>query len=300
MKRRFSTLLLSALAVVAVGGLTLLRTGLTAEAARQDWTPLVTKNYPVTGTFTDISITGYYEDIYLRPSRDGTVSVTTRDAESVTHTVSVANGVLSISRPEPDSTGDRLFFHDSDPELILYLPAGDYGALSVSTMSGDVQTASRLAFSAANFTTISGDVELYSSVSGNIVCNTTSGDIELRCPTAGAVQVVTTSGDVELNDSYVQSLSVESTSGDVDLERSTAAGAVEISTVSGEISLERSDAASLTLSTTSGEIEGSLLSAKNFSVTSTHGRVQVPDSDPTAGACTISTTTGNVWITIRP
>ena len=40
MKRRFSTLLLSALAVVAVGGLTLLRTGLTAEAARQDWTPL--------------------------------------------------------------------------------------------------------------------------------------------------------------------------------------------------------------------------------------------------------------------
>ena len=291
MKRRFSTLLLSALAVVAVGGLTLLRTGLTAEAARQDWTPLVTKNYPVTGTFTDISITGYYEDIYLRPSRDGTVSVTTRDAESVTHTVSVANGVLSISRPEPDSTGDRLFFHDSDPELILYLPAGDYGALSVSTMSGDVQTASRLAFSAANFTTISGDVELYSSVSGNV---------ELRCPTAGAVQAVTTSGDVELNDSYVQSLSVESTSGDVDLERSTAAGAVEISTVSGEISLERSDAASLTLSTTSGEIEGSLLSAKNFSVTSTHGRVQVPDSDPTAGACTISTTTGNVWITIRP
>ena len=124
MKRRFSSLLLSALAVVAVGGLTLLRTGLTAEAARQDWTPLVTKNYPVTGTFTDISITGYYEDIYLRPSRDGTVSVTTRDAESVTHTVSVANGVLSISRPEPDSTGDRLFFHDSDPELILYLPPG--------------------------------------------------------------------------------------------------------------------------------------------------------------------------------
>ena len=36
MNRHFSTLALSALALVAVGGLTLLRTGLVAEAARRD------------------------------------------------------------------------------------------------------------------------------------------------------------------------------------------------------------------------------------------------------------------------
>ena len=41
MKRHLSTLALSALAVAAVGGLTVLRTGLVAEAAwRHDYTPL--------------------------------------------------------------------------------------------------------------------------------------------------------------------------------------------------------------------------------------------------------------------
>ena len=50
MKRHLSTLALSALAVAAVGGLTVLRTGLVAEAAwRHDYTPLTVNTYPVSG-----------------------------------------------------------------------------------------------------------------------------------------------------------------------------------------------------------------------------------------------------------
>ena len=98
MKRRLSTIALSALAVVAVGGLTVLRSGLVAGAAwRHEYTPLTRNTYPVNGTFTNISVTDYYADVQFRVSRDGAVSVVTRDADSVEHTVEVVGGTLTIS-----------------------------------------------------------------------------------------------------------------------------------------------------------------------------------------------------------
>ena len=100
MKRRLSNLALSALTVAAVSGLTVLRTGLAADAAwRQDYIPLTVNTYPVSESFTGISVTDYYADVQLRVSRDGTVSVVTRDAEDVAHTVRVEGGTLTISRP---------------------------------------------------------------------------------------------------------------------------------------------------------------------------------------------------------
>ena len=300
MKHHLSTLVLSALAVVAVGGLTVLRTNLVAAAAWRSTATLVTKNYPVSAGFTDISITEYYADVELRASRDGTVSVTTRDAEDVTHTVTVKNGTLSISRPEP-TVGERWFHDDDDdPKVVVYLPAGDYGALTVNTTSGDVESASQLNFSAASLTTVSGDIDLMGSVTGAVNCTSTSGDIELRSPTLGAVKTNTTSGDTEITGALIQSLKAETVSGDVDLERTTASGAIEINTTSGDVDLESVDAASLNILTTSGEVEGSLLSGKNFSASSTSGRVNVPASTPNAGACTVSTTSGSIRLTVRP
>lgn len=301
MKRHLSTFVLSALAVAAVGGLTVLRTGLVAEAAwRHDYTPLTVNTYPVSGNFTNVSVTDYYADVQFRVSRDGSVSVVTRDAADVTHTVRVEGNTLTVTRPEP-SVGQRLFHHDDDdPEVTVYLPAGNYGALTVSNTSGDIETAGQLGFASASLTTVSGDIDLNGPVSGKIVCNTTSGDVELRCPTAGDVEISTTSGDAELNDSYIQSLKVVSVNGEVNLERTTAAGAVTIETTSGDVELERSDAASLTISTTSGEVEGSLLTSKNFAVSSSIGRVSAPTADPAGGPCTVTTTSGDIRLAVRP
>ena len=272
-----------------------------AEAAwRHDYTPLTVSTYPVSGNFTNVSVTDYYADVQFRVSRDGSVSVVTRDAADVTHTVRVEGNTLTVTRPEP-SVGQRLFHHDDDdPEVTIYLPAGNYGALTVSNSSGDIESAAQLGFASANLTTVSGDIDLNGSVGGKVVCNTTSGDVELRSPTIGDVEINTTSGDAELNDSYIQSLKVVSVSGDASLERVTASGAVTIETTSGDVELERSDAASLTISTTSGEVEGSLLSGKNFAVSSSIGRVSVPTSDPAGGPCTVTTTSGDIRLTVRP
>lgn len=297
MKRHLSTIVASALAVSAI---TLLGTGLAASADWRGSTSLVTKNYPVSGSFSSVSVTEYYADVQLRASRDGSVSVTTRDTQDVTHTVQVVNGTLTISRPEPN-LGQRIFHDDDDdPTVIVYLPAGDYGSLTVNTTAGDIESAGQLNFASANLTSTAGDIDITGSVTQSLVCTTTTGDVEVNSPAAGAVQISTNTGDAELTGVSAQSLSIHTNTGDADLERTVAAGAIEISTTTGDIELERSDAASLTLSTTSGDVEGSLLTGKTFSASSTSGRVSVPASTPGAGACNVSTTSGSIRLTVRP
>ena len=297
MKRHLSTIVASALAVSAI---TLLGTGLAASADWRGSTSLVTKNYPVSGSFSSVSVTDYYADVQLRASRDGSVSVTTRDTQDVTHTVQVVNGTLTISRPEPN-LGQRIFHDDDDdPTVIVYLPAGDYGSLTVNTTAGDIESAGQLNFASANLTSTAGDIDITGSVTQSLVCTTTTGDVEVNSPAAGAVQISTNTGDAELTGVSAQSLSIHTNTGDADLERSVAAGAIEISTTTGDIELERSDSASLTLSTTSGDVEGSLLTGKTFSASSTSGRVSVPASTPGAGACNVSTTSGSIRLTVRP
>lgn len=297
MKRHLSTIVASALAVSAI---TLLGTGLAASADWRGSTSLVTKNYPVSGSFSSVSVTEYYADVQLRASRDGSVSVTTRDTQDVTHTVQVVNGTLTISRPEPN-LGQRIFHDDDDdPTVIVYLPAGDYGSLTVNTTAGDIESAGQLNFASANLTSTAGDIDITGSVTQSLVCTTTTGDVEVNSPAAGAVQISTNTGDAELTGVSAQSLSIQTNTGDADLERTVAAGAIEISTTTGDIELERSDAASLTLSTTSGDVEGSLLTGKTFSASSTSGRVSVPASTPGAGACNVSTTSGSIRLTVRP
>lgn len=297
MKRHLSTIVASALAVSAI---TLLGTGLAASADWRGSTSLVTKNYPVSGSFSSISVTEYYADVQLRASRDGSVSVTTRDTQDVTHTVQVVNGTLTISRPEPN-LGQRIFHDDDDDStVIVYLPAGDYGSLTVNTTAGDIESAGQLNFASANLTSTAGDIDITGSVTQSLVCTTTTGDVEVNSPAAGAVQISTNTGDAELTGVSAQSLSIHTNTGDADLERTVAAGAIEISTTTGDIELERSDSASLTLSTTSGDVEGSLLTGKTFSASSTSGRVSVPASTPGAGACNVSTTSGSIRLTVRP
>ena len=297
MKRHLSTIVASALAVSAI---TLLGTGLAASADWRGSTSLVTKNYPVSGSFSSVSVTEYYADVQLWASRDGSVSVTTRDTQDVTHTVQVVNGTLTISRPEPN-LGQRIFHDDDDdPTVIVYLPAGDYGSLTVNTTAGDIESAGQLNFASANLTSTAGDIDITGSVTQSLVCTTTTGDVEVNSPAAGAVQISTNTGDAELTGVSAQSLSIQTNTGDADLERTVAAGAIEISTTTGDIELERSDAASLTLSTTSGDVEGSLLTGKTFSASSISGRVSVPASTAGAGACNISTTSGSIRLTVRP
>ncbi len=324
MIRTLSRLALPALAILAVGATVLVRHSVAVSAMTWVSGENITTTYQVSGAFSDISIsTPGDAAVRFRPSTDGTVSVVSYEPEalSASYSVTVENGVLTVSNP---TTGIGYLAHADRGDrgrcgLTVYLPEGDYGNLHISASSGDIKLPAGFSFSAAGLDSGSGDIELSGSVTGALVCNTGSGDVELNGPLAGSVEVDTGSGEVDLQNLTTQSVRVDTasgevglervsvsgdiridtTSGDVDLEGTTAGGSIEIDTTSGDIELERSDAASLRLTASSGEIKAELLTAKNFRTDTGSGRVRVSGHDPAAGLCEMRTTSGSITASVR-
>lgn len=224
------------------------------------------------------------------------------------------------------------------PKVVVYLPAQTYQSLYIKTLSGDIQLVDPLHVSEAELQTTSGDISARAEVQRKLIVQSTSGSIRLDRITCSSLEVETTSGDIdllhmtatdsvsvgstsgdvtlqtaslgakftckttsgeiELSDLSAESLSVKSTSGDIELRAVLIDGHAELQAVSGDIGLEHADAKTFWIKTTSGEVEGSLVTGKVFSVTSSSGRIRVPNSDTHAGLCEIKTTSGNVTITV--
>ena len=87
-------------------------------------------------------------------------------------------------------------------------------------------------------------------------------------------------------------------SGDIEMEDTLAKEKMTLSCTSGDIEFERIDAKTMELETISGDIEGTLLSVKHFVAKATSGDIDIPDSDSSAGKCSVKTTSGDIEIKI--
>lgn len=223
------------------------------------------------------------------------------------------------------------------PTVTVYLPMSEYQSLYVKTVSGNIDVTTGLPFADTTLLSTSGNVTFSGTVSGALSAKTVSGDIVLEA-TAGDLTVSSTSGDVSLSHLTVSSLKADSSSGDIVLSSATVSGnavlkavsgdvnvhiteaftlqakttsgdielsealidgALTLEAVSGIVELSDTDAASLRIKTVSGDVEGSLLSAKSFVTHTTSGNIRTPASDPTAGLCEITTTSGDIELRLR-
>ena len=147
----------------------------------------------------------------------------------------------------------------SAPKLTVYLPEAEYKSLSVHAVSGSVQ-ADGLDVKRAELELTSGSIQLNNMrIEGEAALKTISGSIELEGLRAGSLSARTTSGAIRLNGV---------------------------------------DAEALELHSTSGSIRGELLSGKVFEASSVSGRISVPESQPGAGICSASTTSGRITISV--
>ena len=64
------------------------------------------------------------------------------------------------------------------------------------------------------------------------------------------------------------------------------------------MTLKDCDAAELEIKTGTGDVQGTLLSEKVFVVKTNTGKIQVPET-VTGGKCKITTTTGDIRITVQ-
>ena len=246
---------LSAAAVLLAGAMVFAQPVLKARADFQLFQKdtLTSRTYPVRGAFTSIEIDETVSDVKIAYDAKGDARVVCREFTNHPHTVTVENGVLTISLESSSFyTSD-----DTDPELTLYLPGTEYENLSFSSSTGDLETSSRLTFGAVQAETTTGDVEIAGKVTGALDISTTTGDIELKGLQAGAVQA-------------------EATIGGIDLEQVTVAGSAALTTTTGDIDLEDVTAASLTAETSTGDIELEWVTINgNASLTTSSGNIEL-------------------------
>lgn len=217
-----------------------------------------THTYTPEGDFTDIYFTGTTCDVRFAKSEDDACKVVCKVDDRFAPAVTVKDGKLSISVDDTLKWWQRIGFNWGTNTVTVYLPEKDYSLLEVNTVTGDVIIDSGISLSSVTLTAVTGDIQASSLSCQRFSVNVTTGDIMLR-------------------DVIAQTMNLKSTTGDIELDRC--------------------DGDSITIKATTGDVEGSLRSGKQFYADVTTGKVRVP-SDSGEGTCTVTTTTGDIEITV--
>ncbi len=296
------------------------------------------KTVNITEPFQNIKINEIIHDVEVLPSADGSCRVEYYDIDKFFHSISVDNGTLSISYSDQRKWFDFFGMSLSGNLVLrLYLPEESYRSLKIKGLSSDINVSPDFNFGEAEIECGSGSLKFSGCVEGSLSADSTSGDIYLEnlscgelsarsssgnvilsdlraeelsagassgnvkissAAVSGKISLSTTSGDIKLDNSSASSLYAESSSGDIDCLDTCSSGAFELETTSGNIFLSAVDGGEMKLKSSSGNITGTLLSVKNFVTRSSSGNVRVSDSDSSAAACTITTSSGNIAIDI--
>ena len=218
-----------------------------------------THTYTPEGDFADISITGVTCDIRIAKSEDNTCKVVLRIDDRYDPIVEVENSKLSIRVDENLKWYQRIGIHWGKNTVTVYLPEKEYHTLEAKAITGDIVIAGGFAFS-------------------DVTLNATTGDMQVSSLACKSFTAHVTTGNLELRDVLTENMTLKATTGD--------------------IKLERCDGTEINIRNTTGDVEGTLRSGKQFSAHVTTGKVRVP-SDSGSGTCTITTTTGDIAITVE-
>ena len=276
------------------------------------------REYEIDIDFSDIRIESGTADIDFVPSKDKSCKVVCHEKENLRYTVSSNNGTLEIKLVDSRKWYDYInIFSFKTPELTVYLPAGEYGALTVDGSTGDVEIPENFSFKSIDVALSTGDVECSASARGLLKIRTSTGEISLEDVKTGAVELAVTTGkvsvksvdcagDVTLKVSTgratltgvdCKNFTSSGNTGNVTLKDVIAEGKLSIERSTGDVSFDRCDAAEIYVMTDTGDVKGNLISDKEFIVETDTGSVDVPRS--TEGSrCEIKTDTGDVKITV--
>lgn len=287
------------------------------DLSKLSTTKYETNEYTVSESFTGISVENRTADVELLPSEDGAVRVVCFEEKNVKHEVTVEGGMLTVRAQDMRKWYEHIGINFKTATVKIYIPEGVYGALSISSTTGDTTVTAGYTFDGINITATTGDVWCYADTTGDCNITLTTGDACVSGVSAKALNISASTGDVEVNDADISGdVDVEVTTGrvrltdlaarDVSVETDTGrvtlasviAGKLSVDTDTGDVRLEDSDAAEIFIETDTGDVTGTLLSEKIFITECNTGRVDVPKST-TGGRCEITTGTGDIIITIN-
>ncbi len=257
-----------------------------------------TNVYEISEQFDDISIISSTADIVFVPSEDDECKVVCYEEIKMAHTVNVEDGTLKIDFKNEKKWLDYIGLNFYSPKITVFLPAGEYGALKINNSTGHISLPDSFSFGTIDVAISTGDVECKASATDTIKIKTSTGDIGLLNASANSIELLLSTGDVMVSNVRCDSFTSTANTGDIMLEDVIVAGKLTIERTTGDVELEDSDAGEIWIETNTGDVEGTLLSEKIFITNTTTGDVDVP-RNTTGGVCAITTTTGDIEISIK-
>lgn len=277
-----------------------------------------TNEHTIQGIYQNISIVTETADIAIVPSGNRNTTVVCYEQESVTHSVTVRDDTLVIEAVDERKWYEYVGIHFDTPQITVYIPEGEWGALSVETATGNITVPEQLVFERIHISGATGSVTNRACASEDIKVNITTGSIAVDGISAGSMDLTVTTGGITVSDVTCDgdisvhvstgkavltdiscgNLTSTGSTGSISLKNVIGAGTFSITRSTGDVRFDGSDAGEIFVETDTGDVEGSLLTDKVFFATTDTGSVHVPKT-VTGGRCEISTDTGDITITIH-
>lgn len=258
-----------------------------------------TNSYGITEDFGKIVINTQTADIKILPSEDGACKIVCKEQTNAKHDVKVTDGTLDIRLNDQRKWHEHIGFNFKTPQITVYLPQESRCAVAIRNTTGDVELAKDFTFKSVDIDLSTGGVMIFSSVTESIAVVCSTGDVVLENVSAESVTAHVTTGDITFkNVTSSGDLDTSSTTGDTTLKNVITSGKLTVKKTTGNVTLDGCDASELFIKTTTGDVKGSLLSEKVFVASTTTGDVDLPKT-VTGGKCEITTTTGDIEISIK-
>ena len=275
-----------------------------------------TNTHEITEDFSNISINSDTADIAFIISED--CKVVCYQAQKQKHDTFAENGTLNIKLNDERQWYEYIGITTGTPKITVYLPAAEYGALTIKESTGDIDIPKELTFNSIDIIASTGDVRSLASASDSISIKTSTGYIHIEDSSSKSLILSVSTGNItarsitctddltvkvstgkaNLTDITCKNLISNGNTGDIELTNVIAAEKFSIERSTGDVEFEACDAAGLYIVTDTGDVEGSLLTEKIFCVETDTGRVNVPKTT-NGGICEITTDTGDIKIVIQ-
>lgn len=257
-----------------------------------------TNAYTIGESFQDISLSTDTAHITFVPSQNGECSVVCYEQENATHFVGVENGALVIRLTDTRKWYEHIGINFTSPKITVTLPQEEYGMLSVIASTGSLTIPENFGFKSMDISVRTGNVTNYASASGTMKITASTGNIQLKNISAETVDLSVSTGDIKMHDVKCVKVISKGTTGTLTMKNVVASDSFTLERSTGDIKMEACDASEISAKARTGDIRGSLLSPKVFFATTSTGDVTVPNT-ATGGKCELSTTTGDIHITIN-
>lgn len=275
-----------------------------------------TNEYEINDSYKNIKVVTDTAKINFVPA-ENTKVVCYEDTKQK-YSVSVQGDTLVIELSNNKKWYEHIGINFGSPKITVYIPAGEYGALTINGDTSDTQIPKDFKFESIDISQSTGDVKCLASAIGDIKIKTSTGHITVEDITAGLLDLKVSTGDIIASNIECEgNLSIKVTTGKTNLSNikcdaivSTGSTGdfistnvianeiIDIKRTTGDIRLDSCDAGELIIVTDTGNVKGTLLSDKVFIVKTDTGSIKVPET-VSGGKCKITTDTGDIKIEIK-